>query len=540
MKIYKFDVGLINDYILDDDPEFALMRLEFLSDGFNAHGIPITKEILEKDAKTVLGKPIVAKYNKYTNDVMGHEEDEIIVGYVPHNSELKFKHTNNGMFATVDGLISKLYSNEVYKLYQTHNERAVSVEFTVDWKDNTPESKEITGFNITGVTLLGLDYSPSCKLANSKIVRFSEEEISNYYKDKVLNKMSTLNQDRISKFVQKTYKVDTTKLDDTEWGDVDKTRLRNIIMEASNRDTLVKKVYALVEQGWEEAPSEKLKYPLMNLVGDTFYYNRYALSSALAYARQQDEKQVIVKIEELYEKFNLEGGKGSKMKSKKLEIEGREAWAEVIEKVQAHEGKDAYVDSIDDDYIIYTINDVRYRVEADIEVGDDDKTIKAEIKWDTKKEDADQKMSDNKDDKKVDDKDDKDSKPEDKIKKEKMADDDIDSEAMAEEIDKLKNIIMEYEEELADLRKFKNDTQTMQKEADVNQVMAEIKEFIEEEEFEKIKEKGMNCQFENLDAWKNEARAKAFECSKTHKNRTDGLWNMGIAKTKSVSKGLWD
>lgn len=540
MKIYKFDVGLINDYILDDDPEFALMRLEFLSDGFNAHGIPITKEILEKDAKTVLGKPIVAKYNKYTNDVMGHEEDEIIVGYVPHNSELKFKHTNNGMFATVDGLISKLYSNEVYKLYQTHNERAVSVEFTVDWKDNTPESKEITGFNITGVTLLGLDYSPSCKLANSKIVRFSEEEISNYYKDKVLNKMSTLNQDRISKFVQKTYKVDTTKLDDTEWGDVDKTRLRNIIMEASNRDTLVKKVYALVEQGWEEAPSEKLKYPLMNLVGDTFYYNRYALSSALAYARQQDEKQVIVKIEELYEKFNLEGGKGSKMKSKKLEIEGREAWAEVIEKVQAHEGKDAYVDSIDDDYIIYTINDVRYRVEADIEVGDDDKTIKAEIKWDTKKEDADQRMSDNKDDKKVDDKDDKNSKPEDKIKKEKMADDDVDSEAMAEEIDKLKNIIMEYEEELADLRKFKNDTQTMQKEADVNQVMAEIKEFIEEEEFEKIKEKGMNCQFENLDAWKNEARAKAFECSKTHKNRTDGLWNMGIAKTKSVSKGLWD
>lgn len=540
MKIYNFDVGLINNYIQDDDPEFALMRLEFLSDGFNAHGIPITKEILERDAKTVLGKPIVAKYNKYTNDVMGHEKDEIIVGYVPHNSELKFKHTNNGMFATVDGLISKLYSNEVYKLYQIHNERAVSVEFTVDWKDDTPESKEVIGFNIRGVTLLGLDYSPSCKLANSKIVRFSEEEISNYYKDKVLNKMSTLNQDRISKFVQKTYKVDTTKLDDTEWGDVDKTRLRNIIVEASNRDTLVKKVYALVEQGWEEAPSEKLKYPLMNLVGDTFYYNRYALSSALAYARQQDEKQVIVKIEELYEKFNLEGGKGSKMKSKKLEIEGREAWAEVIEKVQAHEGKDAYVDSIDDDYIIYTINDVRYRVEADIEVGDDDKTIKAEIKWDTKKEDADQKMSDNKDGKKVDDKDDKDSKPEDKMKKEKMADDDVDSEAMAEEIDKLKNIIMEYEEELADLRKFKNDTQTMQKEADVNQVMAEIKEFIEEEEFEKIKEKGMNCQFENLDAWKNEARAKAFECSKTHKNRTDGLWNMGIAKTKSVSKGLWD
>ena len=53
----------------------------------------------------------------------------------------------------------------------------------------------------------------------------------------------------------------------------------------------------------------------MELVGDTFYYNRYALSSALAYAKQENETSVINKVEKLYKKFNLddEGGDDKNM-----------------------------------------------------------------------------------------------------------------------------------------------------------------------------------------------------------------------------------
>src|SRR5699024_91996 len=76
-----------------------------------------------------------------------------------------------------------------------------------------------------------------------------------------------------------------------------------------------------------------------------------------------------------------------------FEIEGRKAWAKVIKKVQDHEGDGAYVDSIENDHIIYTKDDVRYRVEADIKVDKDDKSVDADIKWDTVKKDADQKMS---------------------------------------------------------------------------------------------------------------------------------------------------
>lgn len=43
----------------------------------------------------------------------------------------------------------------------------------------------------------------------------------------------------------------------------------------------------LVEDGWEDAPSEHLKYPVMELKGDTFVYNRDGLSSALGYAKKK-------------------------------------------------------------------------------------------------------------------------------------------------------------------------------------------------------------------------------------------------------------
>ena len=126
-----------------------------------------------------------------------------------------------------------------------------------------------------------------------------------------------------------SYKVNKTELKDADWGSIDKAKMRDKIMKSSNKNSLVKDVYAIVESGWEDAPSEKLKYPLMGLFGDTFYYVRGALSSALAYAKQNNESAVVTKVESLYKKFKLEDdnkkeGKDKKMDdNKEFEIEGR-------------------------------------------------------------------------------------------------------------------------------------------------------------------------------------------------------------------------
>lgn len=102
-------------------------------------------------------------------------------------------------------------------------------------------------------------------------------------------------------------KVDKSKeaMSDKAWGEVDKTELRKKVLKAKNYKTLVKDVYAEVEEGWEDAPSEKLKYPIMLIEGDTAVYARYGLASALGYAKAENNTSVVDKVEKLYETINI-------------------------------------------------------------------------------------------------------------------------------------------------------------------------------------------------------------------------------------------
>ncbi len=106
-------------------------------------------------------------------------------------------------------------------------------------------------------------------------------------------------------------KVNKSKdsLSNASWGSVDKTALRNKILEAKNYASLVHDVYMDVLSGWEDSPSSKLKYPVMQLKGDTLVYNRGALSSALGYAKKNDEGNVISKINAIYKHLGLDGEK---------------------------------------------------------------------------------------------------------------------------------------------------------------------------------------------------------------------------------------
>lgn len=102
--------------------------------------------------------------------------------------------------------------------------------------------------------------------------------------------------------------VDKSKdaMSESSWGSVNKTELRKKVLEAKNYKSLVKDVYALVEEGWEEAPSSKLKYPIMEIKDGKAVYNRYGLASALAYAQKEGETSVINKVKSLYKKLDID------------------------------------------------------------------------------------------------------------------------------------------------------------------------------------------------------------------------------------------
>lgn len=517
-----------------ENSEFAIGKMGFLSTRPNSHQLNISETVLKESAPSVLGKWIVADMTGVV-DAGTHTEQEYIVGMVPRDQEVDFVYDEDGYLKSyVDVIISKVYAKNYCAMFESDNLRNVSVEMNVHTSEE--DEHEVLDFNIVGVTTLGKHINPSCPGSDIVFTRFSETEANAFFEDckkKCSNLENFMDQRKNRMSEEKKYKIDKSKeaLSDKPWGEVDKTKLRNDIMGASNKNTLVKDVYMLVEDGWEDAPSEHLKYPVMELKGDTFVYNRDGLSSALGYAKKENVSSVVSKVEKIQRKLGLfkEGKEADTEMSTKYfdEIEGRKAWADVIEEVQEHEGRDAYVDSIEKDHIIYTKDDVRYRVEADIKVDKDDKTVDADIHWDTVKKDKGQKMSE---------------------KKEMSID-----EAMAE-IDRLskdvednKNIIMDkdkqmkdMEKELSELRAFKEaaDKQTLA--ASVESVMSEVKDCLSDDKYKEFRDEGLQCSVDGVDAWANKVKAFCFETGVKKKAQKGTMWSFANpVQVESKINSIW-
>ena len=617
-----------------DESEYQICKILFLSTRPNSHELLFSEDVLKECANTMLGKWIVAEIGGRMfedKDFLTHTPKESIIGIVPKDQEVEFVRAEDGYLdAYVDGVISKRYANEACSIFERDGGKNVSIEFHYshpDDDDNTVES-----FVIRGVTLLGTGIAPSVPNANIEITRFSEEDAQTFFTRVQHNRLTALEkfaeERKQSMTEKKTYKVDKSKdaMSTKDWGSVDKTSLRNKIMEASNRGKLVKDVYMLILDGWETAPSENLKYPVMCFEGDTLVYNAGALASALGYAKKENETSVITKVEKIRKKLGLDDTEGKEEDAKMSkeiefaavdigdmwskvysaihghdawrygiegiyeednkkfavlknedgilyrldfslteegmevanelievhkefietdkvmkfaepenvekyrkfedddddddddEIEGRKAWGKVIKKVQDHEGKDTYVDSIEDDHIIYTKDDVRYRVNAKIKTDADDKTVDAEIDWDSVKEDKVQKMS-----------------------AEEM---EAEMARLKKDIEDRDNIIMDKDTELAELRAFKKGVEDKEKAMSVEAVMEEIKGFIDEAKFKEFREEGLACEMSEVDGWKNKVKAFCFEAnSKSNKMRKREAffsWSTPIDTASRSTNSLWD
>ena len=97
---------------------------------------------------------------------------------------------------------------------------------------------------------------------------------------------------------------------------------------------------------------------------------------------------------------------------------------------------------------------------------------------------------------------------------------------------------MQYEEELTELRKFKEETMSDQKAMTVESVMAEIQGMVSEQQFNDLKKEGEECKCEAIDAWANKAKAMAFEANHK-KTKEGGLWKMAAPQREEPRKGIW-
>ena len=570
-KDFKFAVEDIQRLNVEeyDENEYCVARMKFLSTRPNSHGLKFSEEVLRRDAKTVLGTWIVAEM--LAGDFLTHTPAESIIGIVPKDQDVEFVEADDGYLdAYVDVVLSKRYAKDAYDVFVKDNNRSVSIEFNYSHPED--DEYEVENYVIRGTTILGKTVNPSVPKANITVTRFSEEEADKFFA-KVHNNSLTV----LKKFVEerkesmaesKTYKIDKSKdaMSETPWGDVDKTELRNKIMEAKNKSALVKAVYMLVEDGWEDAPSEKLKYPVMEIKGDSVVYNRDGLSVALGYAKKENETEVIKKVEAIYKKLGLGKEEDAKMAEIAFAaVDIGDMWGKVFDALHAKypDGDWGSVYRIEGIYeesnkkfaiIRRKDEDTKYRLdfsltEEGLTLADEIVKVELEIvETEEVRKFAEPENAEKY--KKFEDEDDKDPHDD--------HDDDHDDDEedfakkcaeMEKKIEERDNIIMEndkkmkeMEEELADLREFKKTCMEKEKACAVESVMNEVKDFMNDEQFKALREEGMACEFAQIDAWTNKVKAISFESVKGNKKTTKAssvMWFSAPVQTEKNKNSLW-
>lgn len=331
MPVSKIDVEEINN------GDFLKLKLYAISDTVNRNGSEFLRDGFEESIPTIYNKPILAYFNKGIDDTEEHNSRVDIdqygdvfydydydgaekpVGVIPESAEIYVEQIDGKNWVVINSAYVWVeYNKRLIDVIKRQITKKVSVEIeAVDsWEEDGVEKIRVWKF--LGVTILGKDkygnaieegiegahlvldgYENSNTFNSYKSkFRFAMSSDKATYSSEILERYGVTSDSSSETFAKqdeygtgKPIKVDKSKgaVSNDSWGDVDKTSLRNTVLEARNYKTLVKSVYLDVQEGWEESPSEKLKYPVMQYKNGKFVYNAGGLLSAQQYGEKYDE-----------------------------------------------------------------------------------------------------------------------------------------------------------------------------------------------------------------------------------------------------------
>lgn len=557
-KTIKFEVSSIKHIDMSeyDNDDYMVGRTAFLSTRPNSHDIVIPENVLREYAPSVLGKWVTAEVK--FNDCTTHTNGQSIVGIVPKEQDVEFIEADDGYLdAYVDCIISKRYAKEYCNVFSEDDAtRSVSIEATFSMIDE----HECDGFNIKTITTLGRTVRPSVPDANITIVRFSEEDAESYYsnlhKSDSLSNLKQFVEERKQSMVEKyvNHPINTSK-DAVYTGEWDGDDAKKNLVKEKNYKTLAPKVCLRLEEGWEDREVTKLGYPVMGLYDGEWRYSTKALSSALAYAKQNDETEVVNKIEAIYKKLDLDDDSERKEDKKMAEIEFSavdigDMWGRLYGAMREARNWEYGIQGIyeeDNKKFAILIDDAKKLYRLDFSLTEDGLTLAdevVEVKQEFTETDNMKKFAEPEnvaeyrlaecDECEHDDDEHEEEMSADEMKA-KMAD-------LEKDIESRDNIIMEKDVELEELRKFKAEVEEQRKAATVESIMAECKEYMSDEQYKEMRDEGMACKMSEIDGWTNKVKAVSFSAVKKNVKKTnDGLFRFAapIAKTNREDEDVW-
>jgi len=181
----KLSFAIENMEVIEEanNSQFATLKIDAFASGKNRHDLYISEDTLKKTSKTILQKPIVWAYSRTSDDAMGHSEDELPCGFVPHDSPIEFRQLDDGRtMMTVIGKLWTRYSGKMMDIFERDRLKSVSIEMEVFEQGDNKEfgMPEILNFCYMCITVLGQMVRPAIPLAQAELVAFATKEKQDY------------------------------------------------------------------------------------------------------------------------------------------------------------------------------------------------------------------------------------------------------------------------------------------------------------------------------------------------------------------------
>lgn len=160
--------------ILEASNKSQLARVEIwiVANGNNANNYPISLGAIEGAQPTAKDKPVLAKYNKFRKDFMGHASDQIPVGFFTEDARTEVG-DDGRTWLVAKAIIWKKYYPEVMEVFAKKGGKTdVSAEIEILDENGLQRGVEIQKMAIQGLTLLGV--TPAVKGAKAVVLEFSE------------------------------------------------------------------------------------------------------------------------------------------------------------------------------------------------------------------------------------------------------------------------------------------------------------------------------------------------------------------------------
>lgn len=316
---------LVKNFTLQNNPNSQFLKTKFFAiaegenlnrSSFDINGI---KECIEENDYTF--KPILGSWKKDKasevgfGDFGGHDSDldfdtmsgemyntylgdglERPLGLILPNTA-KIEVYKGKQWLTFEGLIWAEYNREAVRLLKKKRTNNVSVEIKVleSYQDDNG-IEIIKRFSLLGITIIGV--RPGIENAHLDVENFSATQQFSQFVKVFSSKMDDFEGKTIEFLKQDEYgsggKLDISLSNEDAsndaWGPINKTKLRNDLLKAKNYKSLIPKAYLVVMEGWEDAPSEKLKYPIVQIKGGKVVLNINGVQAAGSYLMKEKDE----------------------------------------------------------------------------------------------------------------------------------------------------------------------------------------------------------------------------------------------------------